>query len=132
MIAFEKKWQPTPVFLPGESQGWGKPGGRPSMGSHRVRHYWNNLAAAAAEFPQVVLEVKNLTAYVGNVRDAGSTPESERSPGGGYSDPLQYSCLENPIDREAWRATVHSVSNSWTWLKWFNMHNTKEKFYNHL
>ena len=40
-----RKWQPTPVFLPGESQG--EPGGLPSMGSHQVGHDWSNLAAAA-------------------------------------------------------------------------------------
>ena len=44
-----RKWQSTPVFLPGESQRWGEPGGLPSMGSHRVRHDWSDLAAAAAE-----------------------------------------------------------------------------------
>ena len=43
-----RKWQPTPVFLSGESQGRGEPGGLPSMGSHRVGHNWSNLAAAAA------------------------------------------------------------------------------------
>ena len=41
-----RKWQPTPVFLPGESQGQGEPGGLPSMGSHRVGHDWSDLAAA--------------------------------------------------------------------------------------
>ena len=45
---WRRKWQPTPVFLPGESQGWWEPGGLPSMGSHRVRHDWSDLAAAAA------------------------------------------------------------------------------------
>ena len=44
---WRRKWQPTPVFLPGESQGW-EPGGLLSMGSHRVGHDWSNLAAAAA------------------------------------------------------------------------------------
>ena len=43
---WRRKWQPTPIFLPGESQGW-EPGGLPSMGSHRVRHDWCDLAAAA-------------------------------------------------------------------------------------
>ena len=51
--------------------------------------------------------VKNLLASAG---DAGSIPESGRSPGGGNSNPLQYSCLGNPIDREAWQATVHDVA----------------------
>ena len=45
---WRRKWQPIPVFLPGESQGW-EPGGLPSMGSHRVGHDWSNLAAAAAK-----------------------------------------------------------------------------------
>ena len=44
---WRRKWQPTPLFLPGESQGW-EPGGPPSMGSHRVGHDWCDLAAAAA------------------------------------------------------------------------------------
>ena len=47
---WRRKWQSTPVFLPGESQGWGSLGGLPSMGSHRVGHDWSNLAAAAAAF----------------------------------------------------------------------------------
>ena len=45
---WRRKWQPTPVFLPGESQGRGGPGGLPSRGSHRVGHDWSDLAAAAA------------------------------------------------------------------------------------
>ena len=45
---WRRKWQPTPVFLPGESQVTGEPGGLPSMGSHRVGHSWSDLAAAAA------------------------------------------------------------------------------------
>ena len=44
---WRRKWQPTPVFLPEESQGWGRPGGLLSMGSHRVGHDWSDLAAAA-------------------------------------------------------------------------------------
>ena len=45
-----------------------------------------------------------------------SIPGSGRSPGGGHGDPLQYSCLENPVDRGAWRATVHGLTESWTQL----------------
>ena len=45
---WKRKWQPTPVFLPGESQGMGEPGGLPSRGSHGVGHDWSDLAAAAA------------------------------------------------------------------------------------
>ena len=50
-------------------------------------------------------------------RDAGSIPGSGRSPGGGHGSPLQYSCLENPMGRGAWWATVHGVTESQTWLR---------------
>ena len=46
----------------------------------------------------------------------------ERSPGGGHGSPLQYPCLENPMNRGAWWAAVHSVVKSWTWLKQLSMH----------
>ena len=59
---------------------------------------------------QVVLVVKNLPANAGDIRDVGLTPGSGRSPGGGHGNPLQYSCLENRMDRGAWRATVHGVA----------------------
>ena len=49
-----------------------------------------------------------------NVRDTGSIPGSGRSPGEGHGNPLQYSCLENPMDRGAWWAIVHGVTKSWT------------------
>ena len=58
--------------------------------------------------------VKNMPANAGDVRDIGSIPGSGRSPGGGHDNPLQYSCLENPMDREAWRVTVHGVAQSGT------------------
>ena len=61
--------------------------------------------------------VKNLLANVGDIRQAGSIPELVRSQGGGHGNPLQYSCLENPRDRGAWRATVHKVVKSQTQLK---------------
>ena len=54
--------------------------------------------------------VKNLPANVGDTGDVGSIPELERSPGEGNSNPLQCSCLENPMDRGAWRATVQGVT----------------------
>ena len=57
----------------------------------------------------MALVVKNLPANAGDVRDEGSISGSERSPGAGYGNPLQYSCLENPMDRGAWWATVHGV-----------------------
>ena len=48
--------------------------------------------------------------------DLGLIPGSGRSPGEGNGNPLQYSCLENSMDREPWRATLHGVAKSWTWL----------------
>ena len=56
--------------------------------------------------------VKNLSANAGDVRDTGLIPGWGRSPGGGHGNPLQYSCLENPVDRGAWRATVHIIAES--------------------
>ena len=66
--------------------------------------------------------VKNSLANAGDARDTGSTPGSGRSPGGGHGNPLQYSCLGNPMDRGAWRATVHAVSKSWTQMKQLSTH----------
>ena len=60
----------------------------------------------------MVLEIKSLAANAGDLRDVSSIPGLGRSPGGGHSTPLQYSCLENPTDRGAWQATVHSVAKS--------------------
>ena len=63
---------------------------------------------------QVALMVKNLPANAGDARYAGLIPGLRRSLGGGNGNPLQYSCLENPIDKGAWQATVHGVVKSWT------------------
>ena len=64
-------------------------------------------------FPGGVV-VKNLPARAGDARDMGSIPGSEKSPGGGNDNPLQYSCLGNSMDRGGWWATVHGVAKSWT------------------
>ena len=69
-----------------------------------------------------MLVVKNLPINAGDSRDAGSVPGGERSPGGGHDNPLQYSCLENPMDRGAWRAMVHRVTKSQTCLKQLSTH----------
>ena len=66
---------------------------------------------------QVVLVVKNLPANAGDLRHAGLIPGLGRFPGEGHGNPLQYFCLENPMDRRAWWATVHGVTQSWTQLK---------------
>ena len=65
----------------------------------------------------MVLVVKNLSANAGDIRNAGSIPGSGRSPGGGHGNPLQYSCLGNPMDGGAWQAAVRGVTESWTRLK---------------
>ena len=56
--------------------------------------------------------VKNSPTNAEDVRDTGSIPQSGRVPGGGHGNPLQYSCLENPMDRGAWRALVHSIAKA--------------------
>jgi len=63
---------------------------------------------------QVALVVKNLPANAGDIRDTGLIPGSGRYPGGGLHNPLQYSCLENPVDRGVWWATVCGVAKSRT------------------
>ena len=65
----------------------------------------------------MVLVVKNPLVNAGDVRDVGSIHGSERSPGGEHGNPLQYSCLENPMDRGVWRTMVHRIVKSWTQLK---------------
>ena len=66
------------------------------------------------EVPMVSLVVKNLSANAGDLRDLGSIPGSGRSPGEGNGNPLHYSCLENPMDRGDWHATVHRVAKNRT------------------
>ena len=63
---------------------------------------------------QVGLEEKNPPANEGEVRNGGSISGLGRFPGEGNGNPFHYSCLENPMDRGAWRATVHRVTKSWT------------------
>ena len=58
--------------------------------------------------------VKNPPANAAGIKDLGSIPGSGRFPGGVHCNPLQYSCLENSMDRGAWQAMVHKVANSWT------------------
>ena len=72
-------------------------------GSCYLEPKWESLSRAS--------QVKNPPA---NARDMGSIPGLGRSPGGGHGNPRQYSCLENPMDRGAWRATVHRISKSQT------------------
>jgi len=62
----------------------------------------------------LVEKKKNPPANAGDIRDLGSVPGWGRSPGGGHGNPLQYSCLENPMDRGAWQATVYRFAKSQT------------------
>ena len=73
-----------------------------------MQHHWAS---------EVTPAVKNLPDNAGDIREAGSIPGLGRSPEGGHGNPLQYSCLENPMDRGAWWATVHGVTKSRTRLK---------------
>ena len=58
------------------------------------------------------VKVKNPPSNAGDIRDMDLIPRSGRFPGRGHGNPIQYSCLENPMDRGAWRATVHSIAES--------------------
>ena len=73
----------------------------------------------------MALVVKNLPPRARDVRDVGSIPGLGRSPGRGHGNPLQYSCLENSMDRGAWQAAVDSVTKSWTDATEVAWHNTQ-------
>ena len=87
-----------------------EPGRLKSMESQTVRH---NCATNTFTFLGGS-EIKHLSANAGIARDSGLIPGSGRSPGGGNANPLQYSCLENPTDRRAWRGSVRGVEESHT------------------
>ena len=69
--------------------------------------------------------VKNPPTNAGDIRNVGSIPGSGRSPGREHGNPLQYSCLENPMNRGAWQAAVHRAAQSLTWLKRLNYAHTR-------
>ena len=70
----------------------------------------------------LVLVVKNVPASARGIRDVGLIPGPGRFPAGENDHPFQYSCRENPMDRGAWRATVHRIAKSRTWLKQLSKH----------
>ena len=82
------------------------------VSSHYINHQAVHLATV----------VNNPPASAGDTGDACSVPGLERSPGVGNGNPLQYSCLNNPLGRTASWTTVHRVTKSQTWLKWLSMH----------
>ena len=88
-----------------------------------VRINWEKVAKKIIQYNQNPInssydfwEVKNPSDNAGDIRDKSLIPGSGRSPGGGHGNPLQDSCLENPMRRGAWRVTVHAVTKSWTRL----------------
>ena len=96
------------------------PGGKPEIWldlAHQISaawpcHGWDFLRWLLADLPT----------SAGYIRDVGSIPGLGRSPEGRHGNALQYSCLESPMDRGAWWATVHEVAKSRTRLKWHSMH----------
>ena len=81
-----------------------------------------NLGRRKIGASQVARVVKHLPASAGDLRATGSIPGSGRSPGEDNGNPLQYSCLENPMDGGAWQAVIHGVTKSWTRLKQLSTH----------
>ena len=74
----------------------------------------------------MALVAKNPPANAGDLRHLGLIPRLGRFPGGGHGNPLPYSCLENPMDRGAWRAMVHGVTKSGAQLKVLAQHGSGE------
>ena len=117
---WRRKWQPTPVFLPGESQGWGTLEGY-CLWVAQGRTWLKQLSSSSSKkytwgFPGGT-SGKEPTCQCRRHRDMGSILGLGRCPGRGHGTPLQYSCLENPMDRGVWWSTVHGVAKSQTWLK---------------
>ena len=122
--ASEKEMASHSSVLVWRIPGMGEPGGLPSMGLHRVGHNWSDLAAAAAEaagvsiffsfFPECVTYSSQL--FLVTQTDPGLIPGPARSPGERNENPLQYSCLENSMDRGACQATDNGVAQSQTRL----------------
>ena len=111
-ILWRRKWLPTPVFWPGEFHG---------LYSPRVAKSQTLLSNLHSFFPSGTTG-KEPAAIAGNRRDTDLIPGSGRSPGGGHGNPLQGSCVENPMERRAWRATVHGVAKSRAQLKQISTH----------
>ena len=120
-------YQPPTILHTGIHVGWEMRGPlertlRSNMGQAR----W--LARDNLEINSMTISAsgkKNPHAIAGDLRDMGSIPGSGRSPGGGHSNPLLYSCLENLMDRGSWQATAHRIANSWTRLKQLSTSNIK-------
>ena len=101
-----------------------------SSASSQFMHYWSlawrilSITLRASEMSTLCVSLNTLWHYPSlgfNTRDLGSILGSERSPEEGNGSPLQYSCLENPMDRGAWQTTVHRVAKGSTWLSDFSL-----------
>ena len=90
--------------------------------AYRLSLKWFNWSKLRIGLPGWCLVVKNPSAKAGDIRDTGSVPGLGRSPGEGNGNPLQYSCLEYPMDTGAWQAAVYTVRKNWTQLKQLSMH----------
>ena len=113
-IPWRRERLPTPILWPGEFHGLYSPWGCKESDTTE----WLSFSLSWASL--VVLLVKNLPASSGNRRDLGSISKSGRSPEGGNGNSLCYSCVENLMDGEAWRATVYRVAKNQTPLKWLS------------
>ena len=139
-VPWRRKWQPTPVFLPGKFQGQRSIGRLQSIRLQRIGH---NLMTKHTTYTYTkifylyiythihiytYIDRYYIYTYMGfpdgsdskesacDARDLDLVHGSGRSPGEGNGYPLQHSCLENPMDRGAWWDTVHEVAESQTWL----------------
>ena len=124
---WRRKWQLTPVFLPGKSREWRilvgyspwchKESDMTEWLTHthmRAHTHKSILYVYYNGTSQVALVVKNPDVSEGDMRDVGWISGWGRSPGRGHGNPHQYSCLENPMDSGAWQATLHRITQSWT------------------
>ena len=107
-IPWRRKWQPTPVFLPGKSHEWRSlvvysPRGHKELDTTERLHFHSSGGHARLLFPWLLPSpgCSVVTNPPANAGDGGLIPASGRSPGGGHGSPLQYSCLESPMDRGA-------------------------------
>ena len=137
----EKEMATNSIFLAWEIPWTEEPSRLQSMGSQRIRQDWATkdrtntmltLVPKRSQFSVIQLfhyyystniigfpggsVVKNPPANAGDSEDGGSIPGLGRSPGEGNGKLLQYYCLGNPMDKGSWRATVHGVTKSRTWL----------------
>ena len=88
--------------------------------SYHLPHPSRSTCWVAAGLHVSSWRLKNPPASAGGLRDEGLIPGLGRCPEGGHANPLQYSYLENPMDRRAWQATVHGVTKNQTRLKWLS------------